>query len=1539
MFLGTFSDNFESFEVFAFFKVFSKPRPSKVHWRLFFETKLPQNRFRTCLDNIRDSFGHFRNIESFHFFQSFPYSTLQGAMCKIFTEKITSKHVQNMFDCFWERFLGILKKWKFFSFLKLFHVSTLKGALGLSFPKNLPQNKLKTSLDNFRNIFGHFWNSKTFSIFFSNFFQVSISRVPWARKEWAKKQLKSSLDISGNVFRDFESLKVYPFFEIFRILDPPGCTGRNFLPEKTPRSMLKTCLNTFGNVFGHFEKMKVFQFFEVFPRLDLPGCTGQFFLRRLPQNKFETCLDTFKNVLDTFEKSNFFRFFFEFLQNSISRLHWARKFRKKIPQISLDTFGKVFRDFGTLKSFRFSWIFLSLLCALGTAFSVEKLNQNILKQCFWEHFRTILKVSKFLLFLKFFPSLDPPRCTGDFFSKQNYLKTGSEHVWTILGTVLDTLEIMKFSIFSNLSLTRPSRVQCAKFLPKKLPRNMFKTCLIAFGNVFWAFWKNESFPVFWSYSTCRPSRVHWAFLFQKTYLKTSWKLVWTILGTFLDTFEIPKLFRFFFEFFPSFDLQGALGKKRMGEKITSKINLDTFGNVFRDFENLNFFPFFEIFRFLDPPGCTGRSFLPEKTPRSMLKTCLNTFGNVFGHFEKMKVFQFFEVFPSLDLPGCTGQFFLRRLPQNKFETCLDTFKNVLDTFEKSNFFSIFLRIFTKFDLQVALGKKISEEITSSKFGHFWKGFLGFWNFESFSIFVDFFLVSCVHWAQRFPSKDSIKTFSNNVFGNIFGQFWKFRSFCFFKVFSKPRPSKVHWRLFFETKLPQNRFRTCLDNIRDSFGHFRNIESFHFFQSFPYSTLQGAMCKIFTEKITSKHVQNMFDCFWERFLGILKKWKFSSFLKLFHVSTLKGALGLSFPKNLPQNKLKTSLDNFRNIFGHFWNSKTFSIFFSNFFQISISRVPWARKEWAKKQLKSSLDISGNVFRDFESLKVYPFFEIFRILDPPGCTGRNFLPEKTPRSMLKTCLNTFGNVFGHFEKMKVFQFFEVFPRLDLPGCTGQFFLRRLPQNKFETCLDTFKNVLDTFEKSNFFRFFFEFLQNSISRLHWARKFRKKIPQASLDTFGKVFRDFGTLKSFRFSWIFLSLLCALGTAFSVEKLNQNILKQCFWEHFRTILKVSKFLLFLKFFPSLDPPRCTGDFFSKQNYLKTGSEHVWTILGTVLDTLEILKFSIFSNLSLTRPSRVQCAKFLPKKLPRNMFKTCLIAFGNVFWAFWKNESFPVFWSYSTCRPSRVHWAFLFQKTYLKTSWKLVWTILGTFLDTFEIPKLFRFFFEFFPSFDLQGALGKKRMGEKITSKINLDTFGNVFRDFENLNFFPFFEIFRFLDPPGCTGRSFLPEKTPRSMLKTCLNTFGNVFGHFEKMKVFQFFEVFPSLDLPGCTGQFFLRRLPQNKFETCLDTFKNVLDTFEKSNFFSIFLRIFTKFDLQVALGKKISEEITSSKFGHFWKGFWGFWNFEIFSIFVDFFWVSCVHWKQRFPSKNSIKTFSNNVFGNIFGQFWKFGSFSFF
>ena len=771
-------------------------------------------------------------------------------------------------------------------------------------------------------------------------------------------------------------MRFFPFFDFFRLLDPPGCTGWNFSPEKKPRGMLKTCLNTFGNVFGHFEKMKVFQFFEVFPSLDLPGCTGQFFLRKLPQNKFETCLDTSKKVLDTFEKSNFFRFFYEFLQNSISRLHWARKLRKKLPQASLDTFGKVFWDFGTLKSFRFLWIFFESPVCTGHSVFRRKTQSKHSQTMFLGTFSDNFESFEVFVFFKVFSKLRPSKVHWRLFLKQNYLKTGSKHVWTILGTVLDTLEILNFSIFSNLSLTRPSRVHCAKFLPKKLPRHMFKTCLIAFGNVFWAFWKIEGFSSFLEFFQVSTLQGALGNFFRKNHLKTSSKLVWTLLGKFLDTFEFSNFFRFFFfEFFQVSTLEGAL------------VNL----------------------------------FLPKKLPQSLFKTCLNYLGNVFGHFgKKWKFFHFSDVFPCFDPPGCTGQYFS---PEKYLKTSSTLvwklLRTFLDTFRNSIFFDFFFDFLQVLISKVHWSRKFRKKSAQNKFGHFWKCSSGFWKYEIFSVFLNFF---------------------------------------------------------------------------------------------DFSTLQGALGETFHRKKTSRHVENMFEHFWERIWAFWKNRKFSSFLKFFPVWTFQGALGSFFWENY----LKTS-----------------------------SKLVWT------------------LLRTFWTLLRNQFFFVFS---------------------------------SNFHKIRS------------PGCTGQEKFGKNYLKQVWTLLERFFGILEL----------------------W--------------------------KLFEFCGFFLSFLCALGTAFSVEKLNQNILKQCFWEHFRTILKFSKFFLFLKLFPSLDPPRCTGDFFSKQNYLKTDSEHVWTLLGTVLDTLETMKFSIFSNLSLTRPSRVHCAKILPRKITSKHVQNMFDCFWEGFLGILKNWKFSQF-------------------------------------------------------------------------------------------------------------------------------------------------------------------------------------------------------------------------------------------------------------------------------------------
>ena len=388
---------------------------------------------------------------------------------------------------------------------------------------------------------------------------------------------------------------------------------------------------------------------------------------------------------------------------------------------------------------------------------------------------------------------------------------------------------------------------------------------------------------------------------------------------------------------------------------------------------------------------------------------------------------------------------------------------------------------------------------------------------------------------------------------------------------------------------------------------------------------------------------------------------------------------------------------------------------------------------------------------------------------------------------------------------------------------------------------------------------------------------------------------------------------------------------------MKISKFFLFLRFFPSLDPPRCTGDFLSKQNYPKTGSEHVWTILGTVLDTLEILKFSIFSNLFLTRPSTVHCAKFLPKKLPRNMFKTCLIAFGNVFWAFWRIEGFSSFLEFFQVSTLQGSLGIFFRKNRLKTSSKLVWKLLRTFFDTFR-KSIFFDFFSNFCKFWSPGCTGQEKF-EKNQLKTNLDTFGNVFRDFEKMRFFPFFWIFfDFSTLQDALGEIFHRKKYVGACWKHVRTLLGTYLRILKKWKFSSFLKFFPVWTFQGALGSFFW----ENYLETSSKLVWTLLRTFWtllRNQIFFVFSTNFYKIRSPGCTGQE--------KFGkNYLKQVWTllerfFGILELWNLFdfCGFFWVSCVHWTQRFPSKNSIKTFSNNVFGNIFGQFWKFRSFSFF
>ena len=299
----------------------------------------------------------------------------------------------------------------------------------------------------------------------------------------------------------------------------------------------------------------------------------------------------------------------------------------------------------------------------------------------------------------------------------------------------------------------------------------------------------------------------------------------------------------------------------------------------------------------------------------MFKTFLNLFGNLFGLFEeKWKFFHFSDLFPSFDPPGCTGQnFFPEKYLKTSSTLVWKLLRTFLDTFRNSIFFDFF-RISASFDLQGALVKKSSEKFTSEEIWTLLETFSGFWKIEFFCIFWNFSisLPSRVHWAIFFTGKNTSKHVENKFehFWERIWAFWKLKAFQFFEFFpSLDLPGCTGQ--FFPRKLPQNKFKICLDTFRTVFGHFWNFKFCRFFfEFFQVSTVQGALVNFLTKKTTSKHVQNVFETFWEFIWAFWRKMKVFPFFwpfSKFRPSRVHWAK--FFSRKIPQNNFNTCLKNF------------------------------------------------------------------------------------------------------------------------------------------------------------------------------------------------------------------------------------------------------------------------------------------------------------------------------------------------------------------------------------------------------------------------------------------------------------------------------------------------------------------------------------------------------------------------------------------------------------------------------------------------------
>ena len=177
---------------------------------------------------------------------------------------------------------------------------------------------------------------------------------------------------------------------------------------------------------------------------------------------------------------------------------------------------------------------------------------------------------------------------------------------------------------------------------------------------------------------------------------------------------------------------------------------------------------------------------------------------------------------------------------------------------------------------------------------------------------------------------------------------------------------------------------------------------------------------------------------------------------------------------------------------------------------------------------------------------------------GSLGRVFFRRNNHAKHDQTMF--LGTFLENFESFEVFPLFCIFCEFRPPRVHwAKIFAEKITSKHVENMFDCFwERFFGQFEQMKFFPVFLSFSKFRPSRVHWARKNRKNYLEQVWTLFETFFGVLKLWNLFDFCGFFLSLQGSLGTAFSVEKINQNILRQCFWERFRTFLKNSEFFFF---------------------------------------------------------------------------------------------------------------------------------------------------------------------------------------------------------------------------------------------------------------------------------------------------------------------------------------------------------------------------------------------
>ena len=157
------------------------------------------------------------------------------------------------------------------------------------------------------------------------------------------------------------------------------------------------------------------------------------------------------------------------------------------------------------------------------------------------------------------------------------------------------------------------------------------------------------------------------------------------------------------------------------------------------------------------------------------------------------------------------------------------------------------------------------------------------------------------------------------------KFWKF--FDFLKTFRRLDHPWNTGQKFFSEKLPQNLFKTLLDNLGTILSVFGSLNFLNFLNNISKTrpSMEHWAKKLF-EKVNPTLVQNTFAHFWERFWAIMEFWNIFDFLKTFRRLDPPWNTGQkNCSKKLTQHLFKTLLRTFGNDFGQLWKFEKFFIF--------------------------------------------------------------------------------------------------------------------------------------------------------------------------------------------------------------------------------------------------------------------------------------------------------------------------------------------------------------------------------------------------------------------------------------------------------------------------------------------------------------------------------------------------------------------------------------------------------------------------------------